>query len=62
MLIFLVHEGTAQLYLLDIEQLPTIGQLGYGVRLSNSATDVPHPWRCVMEFLSQQVYCATGCE
>ena len=30
--------------------------------VSNSARGVPSPWRCVMEFLSQQVHGAAGCD
>ena len=30
--------------------------------ISNSARGVPSPWRCVIEFLSQQVHGAAGCD
>ena len=30
--------------------------------ISNSARGLPSPWRCVMEFLSQQVHGAAGCD
>ena len=39
----------------------TVG-LATALVVSNSARGVPSPWRCVMEFLSQHVHGAAGCD